>query len=186
MLPVGVTPCLSSTVTTSGRWMMRLISLLRRSITGRGVPAVVRTPTHWIARILEALFGRGRADRAAADAACGAVGDRADLAVLDMRKQHVRREHGEMGLAREHRLGRRRAAAIGDVLQLDAGAPAEQLDGQLGLAADAGRGVVVFAGVLLGERDELLQVLAGTPGCTKKNIALVLTSETGAKSFSVS
>ena len=27
---------------------------------------------------------------------------------------------------------------------------------------------------------------AGTFGCTKKNIALVLTSETGAKSFSVS
>jgi len=50
VLPPGVTPWAVNFSTTSGNIKMRLSSALRRSTISFGVPAVVNTPTHCIAR----------------------------------------------------------------------------------------------------------------------------------------
>ena len=64
-----------------------------------------------------------------------------------------------MGIAGHHRLHRRRAAAVGDVLELDAGSLAQQFDHQVGLRGRAGGGVVELVGIGLGAGDELGQRL---------------------------
>ena len=156
--PTGTMPCWANFAIKSGSRSARFTSTLMRSMIGLGMPAVVSRPIHWIAsnpgKPCSATVGRS-----------GSCGSRMRLPVAIARRAPawICGSDSRVEIAvkwvspADHRRHRRAAAAIGDVLQLDAGLLAEQFDHQAGLRGGAGRGVVELAGLGLGERDELGQ-----------------------------
>ena len=79
---------------------------------------------------------------------------RAQQAALDLAAHVGNAGPAAMDLAGEQRVHHRGAAAVGDVLDVDAGAVGERRHGDVMDRAGTGGAVAQLAGVLLGERDE--------------------------------
>ena len=89
----------------------------------------------------------------------------------------------ELALAGDQAERRGAGAFVGHVHQLDAGCLREQLRLEMAEIADAGAGVIKSAGLLLGERDQLGDVLTGNDGCTASSEGRRITDVTWMKSF---
>ena len=143
-----------------GRFQCRLHGRIqlcghRRGQAGgrRDAPPVVRD----IAGHAGFRDGRHVRQDAAALGAAGAQGPQ--LPGLDEgRRLHQRREH-DLHVAGDHVLHRRTAAFVRHVGEVDAGRQLEQFGAEVLEAADAGRGVVQFSRVRLGERKQVLHRL---------------------------
>ena len=79
----------------------------------------------------------------------------------DMRRQQRHAAVDEVDVAGQRIVHRRRAAAIGDVRELDPGLLAEQRHGEMPDAAAADRAVADLAGRLLGGLDDVRKALVG-------------------------
>ena len=80
---------------------------------------------------------------------------------LDMRQDHRQIEERHLHLLAEQIVDGGRRAAIGHVHDVDLRGQLEQFAGQMRQAADAGGGEIEFAGLRLGERDQLGHVVGG-------------------------
>jgi hypothetical protein len=140
-------------MTSSSAWL----SLLMASA---GVPfgSEEREPGHRLESLVARLVD-GRHVRQLGAASQRGHAERAQLARLDVwyRRRQVAAEH--LHLPGNHRLHRWRRALVGHVQQVDAGHHLEVLTRQVGRTAVAAGRERKFARFLLGQRDELGQVV---------------------------
>jgi hypothetical protein len=84
-----------------------------------------------------------------------AEGERNQVLTADLAEEFRHVAEHDVDVAGHHVLDRRRAAAIGDVQQVDASQLLEQLAGEVLRGAVAGRGVAQLAGILFREVDDI-------------------------------
>ena len=166
-----------SWITAAARMIQHVDDLLRRA--GRRDQAV---PGGGVEARMAELVDRGntRQERAAPD---GRDRERAQPAGPDVvRHQGGRRKH-HLHMAADDVLQRRPRLLVGDMDEICLGLDLEQLAGEMGGAAVAGRREGHEAGLRLGELDQLLPArCAGRAGCTTRTLACVPSSVIGAKS----
>ena len=121
---------------------------------------------------------QGRAPRQAADT------EGFQLTGANMADARSHRAECRIGVAADHIDQGGTRAAERNVQDVDIGGDLEQLPGQMQEGANAGRGVLQFAGLLPGQRTSSLMLFAGRPGLTVTTFGAATSMEIGAKDFS--
>ena len=184
VLATGAKPSPSSRCLTSGVATALAISLRQRSMMSFGVPAGATMPVSVsLSRSPNAGLGVGRNVRQGRRALAAEHGEPAQLALADVAHGRRQRRERDRRVAADGRVDRQGGAVERHGDEVETVLLLEQLAGEMRRRAGRWLREAVFAGIGLHQIDELLERLAGKPGCAETTLGEAATRVIGEKSL---